>query len=120
MKNSLESWDSVERSYIFTTNFINFQSRERIPNKDCLNKVKTALVHCYVLEKEFQTSLGRELLLLEQEKTGVYEILSSVNESKPIRNLTKPSEEALVYRVDETLIWNNCTGLLEHLKTRVR
>lgn len=47
-------------------------------------------VHYYVLEKEFQTSVGRELLSLEQEKAGMYEILSLINEPNPIRNRRKP------------------------------
>lgn len=51
--NSLESWNSLERSHILTTNFTKPPVAGRLSNKDNLNKeVKMVPVPNYVLEKK--------------------------------------------------------------------
>lgn len=63
-------------------------------------------------KKDIQASAVGELLLLEQEKMGMYELLGSGIESNTITNFRKPYEESLVHKADETLVLNNCPAVM--------
>lgn len=54
INNLLETWSSTEKLHTFAINFIKLPERDRIPDKDNLNKVKTGLCTMKFTKTKFQ------------------------------------------------------------------